>query len=296
MVTCICSSTSAAGSVISATTRLPRVCSMLTTEVFLSVANWPSSRKCSSSRVVLLDPGAGRERRLAGHVLAGRVAGRVVEPRVEQLGDRELLDLEQLARRWWSPAPRRRSRSKCSSSQTANAFASRALVEAEDRRPLHPVVEHRRGDPAGVAAQLHAAAVRRDQRALGRRERDEELPLRVLAVDQQRPGQPDRHLRDAEEVLDVARQRRRVERVRRRRARAARRCCSRTSSCRALIGAGGVVVVAVARDLQLLEGRTCGGVSQPAGQPNGSGSGASETARARAAVSPRRWCWRQSTS
>ena len=33
-----------------------------------------------------------------------------------------------------------------------------------------------------------------------------------------------------------------------------------------------------------------------AAQPNGSGSGARETAFARAAVSRRRWCWRQSTS
>lgn len=34
----------------------------------------------------------------------------------------------------------------------------------------------------------------------------------------------------------------------------------------------------------------------PSGQPNGSGSPIIETAFARAAVSRRRWCWRQSTS
>ena len=39
---CICSSTSAAGSVASATTRLPRVWSMLTCELFLSVAKFDS--------------------------------------------------------------------------------------------------------------------------------------------------------------------------------------------------------------------------------------------------------------
>ncbi|HYG92391.1 MAG TPA: sigma factor [Nocardioides sp.] len=37
-------------------------------------------------------------------------------------------------------------------------------------------------------------------------------------------------------------------------------------------------------------------LSSPGDQPKGSGSGASETALARAAVSPRRWCWRHSTS
>jgi hypothetical protein len=35
----------------------------------------------------------------------------------------------------------------------------------------------------------------------------------VLAVDEQRAGQPDRHLRDTEEVLDVAGQHGRVEGV-----------------------------------------------------------------------------------
>ena len=35
----------------------------------------------------------------------------------------------------------------------------------------------------------------------------------MLAVDQQRAGQPDRHLRDPDEVLDVPGQDRRVERV-----------------------------------------------------------------------------------
>jgi hypothetical protein len=35
----------------------------------------------------------------------------------------------------------------------------------------------------------------------------------VLAVDEQRAGHADRHLRHADEVLDVARQHRRVERV-----------------------------------------------------------------------------------
>ena len=42
---CMCSSISAAGSVASATTRLPRVRRMLTCELFLSVAKFDSSKK-----------------------------------------------------------------------------------------------------------------------------------------------------------------------------------------------------------------------------------------------------------
>src|SRR6185295_5650386 len=43
-----------------------------------------------------------------------------------------------------------------------------------------------------------------DESPLGGRERDQELADRVLAVDLERAGEADRHLRDAGEVLDVA--------------------------------------------------------------------------------------------
>ena len=66
---------------------------------------------------------------------------------------------------------------------------------------------------AALGEQPHPAVVAGDQRAFGGRQRDEEVALGVLAVDPQRAGEADRDLRDAEEVLDVAGQRRRVERV-----------------------------------------------------------------------------------
>ena len=53
----------------------------------------------------------------------------------------------------------------------------------------------------------------RDQRALGGRQRDVELALRVLAVDEQRAGHTERDLRNADEVLDVAGGQIGVERV-----------------------------------------------------------------------------------
>ncbi len=85
------------------------------------------------------------------------------------------------------------------------------VIEDEDRGALHGVLDHRRGDAAGLVEDLHAAAVGGDQRPLGGRERNQELALGVLAVDQQRPREADRNLRHADEVLDVAARHRRVE-------------------------------------------------------------------------------------
>jgi hypothetical protein len=87
----------------------------------------------------------------------------------------------------------------------------------------------------------------RAPRALGGRQRDVELALRVLAVDEERAGEADGHLRDADEVLDVAGEDRRVERVA---GDVLERCAG------ALLGElparlrrlAGVVVLAVARD------------------------------------------------
>jgi hypothetical protein len=48
--------------------------------------------------------------------------------------------------------------------------------------------------PPGEVEHLHAAVVRGHQRALGGGQRDDELALRVLAVDEERPGEAERHL------------------------------------------------------------------------------------------------------
>ncbi len=87
------------------------------------------------------------------------------------------------------------------------------VVEDEDRGALHGVLDHGRRDAAGLVEDLHAAAVGGDERALGGRQRDQELALRVLAVDSQRAREADRDLGDADEVLDVAARHRRVEGV-----------------------------------------------------------------------------------
>ncbi|MEZ5059900.1 MAG: hypothetical protein R2700_00025 [Solirubrobacterales bacterium] len=85
--------------------------------------------------------------------------------------------------------------------------------EAEAGSPLHRVVEDGRLHAADLPQQLHAAVVARDQRPLRGRHRNVELALGVLAVDEQGPRETDRHLCDAEEVLDVAGQDPRVEGV-----------------------------------------------------------------------------------
>ena len=82
----------------SATTRLPRVSSMLMWECFLSVSMPPERMYFGSPGIIPLDPLAGRQSRLAGHVLAGGVAGGVVEAQVAQRADLILADMDQLAR------------------------------------------------------------------------------------------------------------------------------------------------------------------------------------------------------
>ena len=77
-------------------------------------------------------------------------------------------------------------------------------IEDEHRRTLHAVARDGARDPARQVEHLHPAVVGGDERALGGREGDEELALRVLAVHPQRPREPDRDLRHAAEVLDVA--------------------------------------------------------------------------------------------
>ena len=196
--------------------------------------------------MVLDDPLAGRLGRLAGQVLAGGVAGRVVEAGKEHPARRVLLDVVKppgaggglrraldLAEVLVQPA-----------SEVAR-FA-RALEE-EGWGPLHAVVDDCRDHAAGLVDQAHSAVVARHQRALRGRERHVELAARVLAVDEERAGEADRDLRHADERLDVARQHRGVERV-------ARHVLERRA--RTLLGEQGpcpgrvvrVVVLAVARN------------------------------------------------
>ena len=122
------------------------------------------------------------------------------------------------------------------------------VVEDEDRGALHVVLDHRRLHAAALGQQPHAAVVAGDQGAFGGRHRDEEVALGVLAVDLQRPGDAERHLRDPGEVLDVAGQRRRGRTSRSRRGAGRRRSRSRTNVAAGLGRGRRVVVLRVAGD------------------------------------------------
>jgi hypothetical protein len=77
--------------------------------------------------------------------------------------------------------------------------------EDERRRALHGLLNNGRLRAAALGEEAHAAAVARHQRSLGRSHRHVEIALCMFAVDPQRPGKPDRHLRDADEIFDISR-------------------------------------------------------------------------------------------
>ncbi len=99
----------------------------------------------------------------------------------------------------------------------AHPFAEDAglerILEDEDRGALHRLFDDRRFRAAAFGQHPHAAVVAGDQRSFGRRHRHVEIAPRMLAVDAQRTSEPDRHLRGADEVLDVPGQDGRVEGV-----------------------------------------------------------------------------------
>ena len=163
------------------------------------------------ARIVRLHPLARGLCRLRGHVLAGGVAGREVDPQVEQRTNLVLADIGELAR----------VRGRLGDGADlllalidpgAELTRLQGVVEDEHGRALHVVLDDGRLDAAAFAEHAHAAVVAGDERALGGGQRHIELSPRVLAVDPQRAGHADRHLRHAGEVLDVPRQHAGVER------------------------------------------------------------------------------------
>jgi hypothetical protein len=79
------------------------------------------------------------------------------------------------------------------------------VIKNEDRRALHSVGHNRTFHSATQVEQLHPPVVRGDERAFGRRQGNDKVPLCVLAVDGQRPGKAQGNLHDACEILHIAR-------------------------------------------------------------------------------------------
>jgi hypothetical protein len=78
---------------------------------------------------------------------------------------------------------------KCPASQAPKARASRAFSNTK-AGALHGVIHDRGRHAAGLMQHLHPAVIARDQGALGRRQRNVELTLRVLPVNEQHPAMP----------------------------------------------------------------------------------------------------------
>jgi hypothetical protein len=97
--------------------------------------------------------------------------------------------------------------SKCSP-PIAELARLRRVVEDEDRRALHELLDDRRLDAAALAQQAHAAVVARDQRASRSSHRHEEVALACSPTMPSGPARPIGTWANAHEVLDVARQNR----------------------------------------------------------------------------------------
>src|ERR1044071_1656974 len=149
------------------------------------------------------DPLARRGGRLATHVLSGGVAGREVEAQEPRRADLVLLDVIELADargRLGGLLDRR----EALADPGAELTRGHRVGQQEHRRALHELLDHGGLDAAARVEQAHPAAVAGDQRALGGRQRDVEVALRVLAVDPDRAGEAEWHLGHPGEVLDVA--------------------------------------------------------------------------------------------
>ena len=150
-----------------------------------------------------LDPLASREGGVAGHVLPRRIAGGEAEARVEHVGDRVALDLDQLAAAGGGLG-RRLDGVEFAVQPVAEVPGLQRVRQQEHRRPLHGMLDHRGPGAAALADHAHAAAVTGHQRPLGGREGDVEVTLGMFSVHAQRPGQPQRHLHGSDEILDIA--------------------------------------------------------------------------------------------
>ena len=162
--------------------------------------------------IVVQNPTAGGKGGAPHHVLPGGIAGGVVEAQIDELVGEVGIDVVQL----------RHARGGLGFFFDGGEVVLHPLDEVapgarilkdEDRRALHRIGDDGDLHAARQIHQLHAAVVRRDERAFGGGQRHDEVALRVFAVDAQRTGKADRDLRDPGEIFDVPFGRMRIERV-----------------------------------------------------------------------------------
>lgn len=144
------------------------------------------------------------------HVLAGGIAGCIVEAQIQKARGGELLDKVELA----DPGRRFGSRAntvKIVVEPQPELPRLAGIGKDEHRRALHVVVDHTHGDAAGFTSDAHSPVVAGHQRAFGGGHGHIELAHRVLTVDLDRAGDAQRNLAHADEVFDVAAQRVRID-------------------------------------------------------------------------------------
>ena len=162
--------------------------------------------------IVVQNPTAGGEGGAPHHVLPGGIAGGVVEAQIDELVGQIVIDVEQLRHAGGGFGFVFDGGEVVLHPRDEIAPGAR-ILEDEDRRALHGIGDDGDLHAARQVQQLHAAIVRGDERAFGGGHRDDEVALRVFAVDAQRAGKADRDLGDPGEVLDVAFGRVRIERI-----------------------------------------------------------------------------------
>ena len=165
-------------------------------------------------RMLVDYPPARLVHRLRHHVLSGGVTGCEVEAEPAHPAQRVLLDVAKLA------GSGRLFRLVLDGGEAlvnpaAEVACGPSVAKHEHGCPLHGVVDDRRRNASRFAGDSHASVVAGDQSALGGRQRHEVLPFGVLAVNEQRAGEPQRYLGHAGEALHVARQAARRDRTKR---------------------------------------------------------------------------------
>ena len=209
-------------------------------------------------RVLVDDPPARLVHRLRHHVLAGGVTGGEVEAEKAHPAQRVLLDVAKLAESG-RLLGLGLDGGEALIDPVAEVACGPGVAEHEDGCPLHGVVDDRRRDSTRFAGDPHASAVAGDQSALGGCQRHEVLSARVLAVNEQRAGEPQGHLGHAAEALHVPGYNAGIEREGGDVIEACARLRAHHLAPRRR-GLTGVVVVFVAREA--VHGRSCSSDSQ----------------------------------
>ena len=158
------------------------------------------------------DPAAGGKCSTPHHVLPGRITGSVIEAQKGKLGRQKTINISEFGNG---------RRGFCFLTDFIDILVyprneiprAASIRKYKHRSALHGIIHHSGFNPATHIKQFHTAIIRGHQRAFGSRHWDQKIALGILAVDGYRPGNTNRHLRHANEMLHVTTQSVGVNRV-----------------------------------------------------------------------------------